>query len=173
MFVDAVSSITSVVPSGISNVNFTLSPAFGLTGKSTVIAGGVPVGPATVAPVSDEVMALSFMPNGNGSASSAIWTEVTVGAVIASRPRPAVPMSACLALVDDLLQPGLRAGALENIADVRNCLRIRCASGEEIAIAGLDVQQLQHFRERVARAHLRHRLAGVLELRSTSPTPTS
>ena len=98
VFVDAVSSITSVVPSGISNVNFTLSPAFGLTGKSTLIAGGVPAGPATVAPVSDDVIAFSFKPNGNGSASSENSTVVGAGggAVKTSRPRPAAPTSACL-----------------------------------------------------------------------------
>ena len=72
VFVDAVSSITSVLPSGMLKVNLTASPGFGLVGRSTEIAGGDPVGPATVAPVSDDVTSLSFMPNGSGVASSAI-----------------------------------------------------------------------------------------------------
>ena len=39
----------------------------------------VPVGPDTVAPVSDELMALSLRPNGEPATSSAIETDVAVG----------------------------------------------------------------------------------------------
>ena len=51
----AVNAIDSLVPSGKLKLNVTLSFSFGLTApRSTVAAGGEPVGCVTVAPVSDE-----------------------------------------------------------------------------------------------------------------------
>ena len=60
----------------------------------TDIAGGEPVEPVTVAPVSVELTAPSFMPNGELSCASE--TEVVVGADSVRRPRSGeVPRSAC------------------------------------------------------------------------------
>src|ERR1700730_13925604 len=95
--VEAVSVMSSVVPSGRLKVNLTDSPSAGLVApRSTDIAAGVPVGWVIVAPVSVEVIALSLRPNADGEASSAICTDVADGAVSTTRPRPLVPTSACL-----------------------------------------------------------------------------
>src|SRR3979490_372237 len=86
---EAVSCIDSVVPSGSLNAKLTLSPLLGLVApRSTETAGGVPVGPVTVAPVSEDEIALSFRPNGEPATSSATLTEVSVGEVMTRRPRP-------------------------------------------------------------------------------------
>src|SRR5450432_468256 len=93
--IDAVSWIESVVPSGRLNTKFTWSPGLGLVApKAIVTVGGEPAGPVTVAPVSEDVTEFSFNPNGEPATSSATATEVGVGDVITSRPRPPVP-SAC------------------------------------------------------------------------------
>ena len=63
--VEAVSFIVSVVPSGKLNVKVTWSPLLGLAGpRSTETDAGDPPGPATVAPVNEDVIALSLKPNG-------------------------------------------------------------------------------------------------------------
>src|SRR4029453_12468751 len=60
-FVVAVSTMCSLVPSGRLKLTVTFSPSFGLTApRSTVTAGGAPVGCVTVAPVSDELIEARF-----------------------------------------------------------------------------------------------------------------
>src|SRR3954468_12918348 len=92
---DAVSTMSSVVPSGRLKVNLTVSPSLGLvTPKSTdiasgdggVVAGGVAVGWVTVAPTAVVETAFSLSPNGDAGTggvaagfaakSSPICTEV-------------------------------------------------------------------------------------------------
>jgi len=82
-------------------------PSLGLVApRSTETNDGVPEGPLTVAPVSDEEIAVSFNPNGEPATSSATFTEVGVGEVMTRRPRPLVPMSACGARNHGLIRPG-------------------------------------------------------------------
>ena len=76
------------------SVTFNWSPGLELVApRLTEIAAGVPVGPVTVAPVSVELTALNFKPNGELSCASE--TEVVVGDDTVRRPRPVVPRSAC------------------------------------------------------------------------------
>src|ERR1700685_222337 len=74
------------------------SPGLGLVApRLTETLAGEPDGPVAVAPVSDEDIELSFMPNGEPATSSATEPVVgaaTLGGVITRRPRPVVP-SAC------------------------------------------------------------------------------
>ena len=94
---DAVSAIDSFEPSGRLNVKLTLSPSLGLVAPRLIeIPAGDPVGPVTVAPVSDDETELSFRPNGEPATSSATFTDVVVGDVMTRRPSPVVPTSACL-----------------------------------------------------------------------------
>ena len=80
LVVVAVSEIVSLVPSGRLKLNVILSPSFGLTApRSTVTAGGAPVGCVTVAPVSDEVIAPSFNPNDEPSSARLVTVVVTGG----------------------------------------------------------------------------------------------
>ena len=79
-FVVAVSAIDSVVPSGRLKLNVILSPSFGLTApRSTVTAGGAPVGCVTVAPVSDELIEPSFNPNDEPSSARLVTVVVNGG----------------------------------------------------------------------------------------------
>src|SRR5882757_683773 len=88
----AVSSIDSVVPSGILKLNLILSPSLGLTApRSTVAAGGTPVGCVTVAPVSDEPTEASFRPNAEPSSATLVTVVVAGGDETARCPIPPVP----------------------------------------------------------------------------------
>src|SRR5689334_14215965 len=79
-FVVAVNAIVSLVPSGRLKLNAILSPSFGLTApRSTVAAGGAPVGCVTVAPVSDELMAPSFNPKDEPSSARLVTVVVANG----------------------------------------------------------------------------------------------
>ena len=104
----AVSVRSRLVPSGRVKVNLTVSPSTGVaTVRSTDMAGGVPLGGLTVAPLMFVVVPTSLKPNGD-TASSASDTEVAVGAPTTSRPRPLVPRSACLRSSIICLSPALR-----------------------------------------------------------------
>ena len=92
---DAVSWMVSVLPSGRLNFRLIWSPLFGLAPSAIDTAGGDPVGPVTVAPVSDDETELSFSPNADGETSSRNVIGVVAGADSTRRPRPP-PRSAWL-----------------------------------------------------------------------------
>src|SRR6478609_8481184 len=58
-----------VVPSGRLKVRLSASPGFGFTDRSTVMPGGVPVGPITLAPVRLPPAVASLNPNGEPATS--------------------------------------------------------------------------------------------------------
>jgi hypothetical protein len=79
------------------NVKVTCSPLLGLVAPRSIdIAAGDPPGPVTVAPVNEDVIALSLRPNGEPATSSATPTDVGEGEEITRRPRPLAPRSAWL-----------------------------------------------------------------------------
>src|SRR6478736_9143510 len=88
----AVSAIDSVVPSGRLKLNVILSPSFGLTApRSTVAAGGAPDGCVTVAPVSDELIEPSFIPNDEPSSARLVTVVVNGGEETARCPMLPTP----------------------------------------------------------------------------------
>ena len=114
-FVVAVSAIDSVVPSGRLKLNVILSPSFGLTApRSTVTAGGAPVGCVTVAPVSDELTEPSFNPNDEPSSARLVTVVVNGGDETVEMSHVADALIGLAAFVDQLLQPGLRSHAVEH-----------------------------------------------------------
>ena len=83
-----------MVPSGRLNLKLICSPLLGLAPRPIDTAAGDPVGPVTVAPVSDDETEFSFRPNTVAGVSSATEIGIVAGAEIVSRPRP-LPRSAC------------------------------------------------------------------------------
>src|SRR3954452_2387991 len=92
--VDAVSWMVSLEPSGRSNLKLIWSPLFGTAPSAIVTAGGDPVGPVTVAPVTCDETEFSFSPNTDGATSSRNVIGTVAGADSTSRPNPP-PRSAC------------------------------------------------------------------------------
>src|SRR5712671_6892776 len=92
-----------VVPSGRLNIRLSASPGFGFTDRSTEIAGGVPVGPISWAPVKLPPTLASLKPNGDPATSSLSDTRVPgVGMAIAGSPKvpgAAVPPITMLSVV--------------------------------------------------------------------------
>jgi hypothetical protein len=97
-----------------------------------------------VAPVIVVETLASLKPKGE-TASSATCTEVAVGAVMRSRPRP---------LVDHLLEARARAVAIHDVIECINRRLVDGAAREQVAIASLGIEQAQKL------VHLRigHRL---------------
>src|SRR4051812_32950404 len=91
---DAVSWMVSLEPSGRSNLKLIWSPLFGMVPSVIESAGGDPVGPVTVAPVSCEDTEFSFSPNTEGAVSSPNVIGTAAGGDSTRRPNPP-PRSAC------------------------------------------------------------------------------
>src|SRR5437588_2006513 len=89
----AVSVSCWVVPSGRLKPNVIASPGFGLLVKLTLMPAGDPVGPVTVAPLSELTLA-SFIPKTVGGVSSEMVTCEPAAGGMAIRPRPFAPRSA-------------------------------------------------------------------------------
>ena len=105
------------------------------------MTAGEPVGPVTVAPVSDELTAASLRPNGEPAASS--LTE-TVEPAAGRNDQTAEPVGAevgLLALGDDLLEAGLRSVAVENMIGGVDRRLVHRAAGKQIAVAALRIEQ--------------------------------
>src|SRR3977135_2862072 len=85
----AVSWRFSVLPSGRLKAKVRVSPGLGLVApRSSVSAGGEPVGPVSGTLGDDEEIAASANPNGEPAASSAIEMDVAVGVATTSPPGP-------------------------------------------------------------------------------------
>src|SRR5882757_6644780 len=120
---EAVSWIFSVLPSGRLKAKVRVSPGLGLVApRSSVSAGGEPVGPVSVTLGDDDKIDASFNPNGEPAASSAIEMDVAVGVAKTSRPVP-VPRSAWLRSAISCFRPAwaptpLRISSIEAVAGV-------------------------------------------------------
>ena len=124
--------IASVVPSGRLKVKVTWSPLLGLVApRSIETAGGDPLGPVTVAPVNEEVTALSLKPNGEPATSSATDTDVGRGWRNHQPSEAAGAEIGLLALGDQLLQSGQGAVSVEDVVYRRDGRRVDGAAGKD------------------------------------------